>query len=101
MPRLLTPDEKKKLNEKVSRIFKKSVDEGLKLYDKAWQMVDENPVCLDCGYRAKNLKGLRIHTARLYWKNKHRNLCLDVVLRDYYLAVLLGIIKKEGGECHG
>jgi len=57
----------------------------------AWQDVDENTLCLDCGRKFKNLRGLRIHLNRSPQCQSFR----DLDLHAYFLAKRLGVIEER------
>jgi len=65
-------------------------EEWYELIGAAWNDVDQNAVCLDCGRKFRNLRGLRGHLSRSYRCRPGR----DFVLQRYFLAKRLGVIEE-------
>jgi len=84
-PRHLTAEEYTKLRRVMPEVGTK---EWYELLESAWNDVDKNAICLDCGRKFKNLHGLRVHAGR--------SMCRTHILglHDYFLAKRLGVIKE-------
>ncbi|RLE44270.1 hypothetical protein DRJ22_06095 [Candidatus Woesearchaeota archaeon] len=67
--RELTPEER----EEFERIAYNLMEEDKKKFDEMWneafEKIDADPVCVTCGRKFKNVRGLQIHVSRLNHDN--------------------------------
>ena len=84
MARVLSEEERARLNEALSRL---SELERARLHLEAELRVDEEPRCPLCGRRFVNRHALNVHGGR-----KHR-MPVDSLLAEFYVASLLGVVS--------